>query len=223
MPFPRSAAALLALFSLTPAAAPAAITPSVGVGLGTPGYNVTLGIPLRSHLEGRILIGGLHWGGLSVNTAQGGAYNGDLTVHTSAALLDFHPFGGAFFLSTGVFRANAAFNGVMPQNNGSYTLNGNAYAAAQAGTVRGTLQIRKTAPYLGLGYGPVRRHRGLGSGFDAGLAFTGTPQASVSANGSGANNPALQSDLAAERQQLQNSVRWLRAYPVLNLGLQATL
>jgi hypothetical protein len=61
-----------------------------------------------------VLAGGLHLGGISMSTSsasyQGNTYNGDATLRTSAALLDFHPFGGAFFLSAGLFRVNASLN-----------------------------------------------------------------------------------------------------------------
>ena len=79
------------------------------------------------------------------------------------------------------------------------------------------------APYLGIGYGNVWT-KGVNFYFDLGVMFQGSPKASLTANcgpsiAGTATCTALQNDVAAEQQRLEDKLKKFKYFPVANIGI----
>jgi hypothetical protein len=144
----------------------------------------------------------------------------DLKFDGYTGLVDFFPSGGgSFHLTGGIMSAPAEVDGVGQPTGGTYTFNGVEYTAAEVGTVNGTVRWKKTMPYAGLGWGtPASKRGGLTFLFDLGVGI-GKPTIGLTAS-SAVPGSTLAEDVEAERQQVQADVnKYLKVYPVVNLGL----
>jgi hypothetical protein len=100
-------------------------------------------------------------------------------------------------------------------NENKYDLRGDLGGRA----VRGTVEPgRSAAPYLGVGWGTVA---GTGINFyaDIGIMFMGSPKARLSADCSGLSASDCSSLVADEQARLEDELKRLKYYPVINLGL----
>jgi len=100
-------------------------------------------------------------------------------------------------------------------------IGGTVYTPAEVGTLTATLEARRKAPYLLLGFG---RHDSPGAGLflDLGVVFLGGPSFALSAEGGTLiGDPAFESNLRAEEANLEDDAGPLLQYwPILNLGLR---
>ena len=85
-------------------------------------------------------------------------------------------------------------------------------------TLEGKAEFDSIAPYIGVGL-DFRIANTLGLSMDLGVLSQGSPSISTSATGPIASDPAFQSDLEAERQELENELDDYDLYPVLSIGL----
>lgn len=215
----RLRASLLIAAALTVAGS--AHAAGVGLRAGTTGVGGDVGFGLLPTLSARIGYSGLSFSrDVDVTDVD---YDGDLKLSNLSALLDFSPLPGPFRITAGfIFNDNKIDLSGRPRN-GSYTLNGTTYAAADVGGLSGSLKSgNRAAPYLGVGYGNVAGF-GVNFYFDLGVMFQGTPGASLSATCGAALTATqcaqLQSNVAAERTRLQNEISGFKYYPVANIGV----
>jgi hypothetical protein len=192
----------------------------VGVRAGTTGVGGDIGFEVAPTLSARI---GYSAFNLDRDIRETDIdYSGKLKLSNLSALMDWSPL-GPFRLTAGLVVATNKFSLTGRPTGGSYTFNGTTYTASQVGSVSAEVKgKRSVAPYLGVGYGNV-----AGAGFnfysDVGVILQGGAKADVQATCGSALTPAqcsqLQSDVAAERARLGDSVNGFKAYPVLNVGL----
>jgi hypothetical protein len=145
-------------------------------------------------------------------------YDAKLTLSNLNALLDFHPFPGAFRFSGGLIANGNKAD--LNSTGGSFMINGTTYTSNNV-SVSGTVKSgRSIAPYLGIGYGNVAR-AGVNFYFDLGIMFMGSPKASLSAscNLSPAACAQLRNDLDAEQGRIQDDLKRYKYFPVANIGL----
>lgn len=146
-------------------------------------------------------------------------YDFDLHLKSYSAMLDWHPFAGTFRVSAGYF-SNKNDIAALATPQGSYTINGTSYTAAQVGVLSGAITFNASVPYLGIGWSTLgTESTGLGVEFDVGALFQGSPKVQLSATGAAASNAQFQSDLAAEQTKLQGDLNSFKTYPVVSLGL----
>jgi hypothetical protein len=209
------AASLLAL------AATSAYGQAVAVKAGTDGIGLEFELGVSDHFGARLQLDGgsfsHHLNRTSVD------YDARLKFSNALALVDWHPLGGAWRLSTGLVYNNNKFDLAGTATGGSFTINGNTYPAASVGSLQGTLDFTKLNPYLGLGWGISPRGHGLFGSVDLGVQYQPN-HVSLSATCGAAilGTPActqLASDVAAEQATLQNETHNLRYWPVLQVGL----
>ncbi len=96
---------------------------------------------------------------------------------------------------------------------------GDATFAAD-GTLKGSLDSRGTAPFLGIGFGRVTA---AGSGFflDLAVAFTGEPTLELSGEGPITEEPDFDEELEKERARAQDDLsRYYRYWPILSVGFR---
>jgi hypothetical protein len=191
-----------------------------GVRVGTTGIGGDVGWSVAPTLNARLGYSALSWGHHLQET--GVRYDAKLKLSNLSALLDFSPL-GPFRLTGGMIGNTNKYDLTGTPSGGTFTVNGRTYQASDVGNLGGTVKAgRSLAPYLGVGYGNVA---GLGVNFyfDLGVVFQGSPKASLGANCGASLNPSqcaqLQSDVAAEGRNLQDSLKRFKYYPVANIGL----
>lgn len=91
------------------------------------------------------------------------------------------------------------------------------YSAADIGTLQATTSFDDFAPYLGAGFDFEVLDR-LGLSLDFGVLWQGDPSVSLTASGLLGTDAALLADLEIERQQLEDDLGDLKAYPVVSVG-----
>lgn len=174
----------------------------VGARIGTTGVGGDVAWSIAPTLSARLGYSALSWSkDVSTDTVR---YDGKLKLSNLSGLLDFHPL-GPFRLTGG-----------LVANDNKYDLR----AERPGGSLEGTVKAgRRTAPYLGIGYGNVA---GLGVNFyaDLGLIFQGSPKATLTANCAPSTAcTALQNEAAAEQARLEDELKRFKYYPVLNIGI----
>jgi len=188
--------------------------------LGTTGLGLHLSTPLNTKLNGRV---GLNVANYSYdgNTSDM-EYDFKLKLKTVDALLDYHPFDGAFRITGGVVYNGNKIDARAKPNGGTYTVNGRPYAAAAVGDLSGKIDFRKAAPYLGIGWGNAVKAQGWSVGADLGVSFQGSPKTQLASNNCTAPAPLCQqlaSDVAAENAELAEEVKDFKLYPVVRVGI----
>ena len=189
---------------------------SVGLQVGTLGVGVIAEMYIAKDIDARIGVNGYNY---NYNTTSNGvAYSGHLKLQNAEFLADWHPWSGDFRLTGGLLYNNNKFNLTGNPSSGSYTFNGNTYTAAQVGSVNANIEFNQVAPYVGFGWGDNSQSAGIHFTSDIGVAYQGSPKATITATGA-ANDAQLASDVQAAQSKLQSDLNNFRWYPVVELGL----
>ncbi len=194
----------------------------VSAEVGTLGAGLHLIVPTQDSLNVRIGFSGYNY---NYNGSTSDVnYDFKLKLQTIDALLDWYPLNGSFHLSGGFFHnGNKITSVAKPGINGSYTINGNTYTTAEAGTVDGNTDFRSAAPYLGVGWGnPAGKEKGWGFTSDLGVIFQGAPTSTLTSSGCAATAQIcaqLYNDLSVEATNLDQKTNNFKYYPVLRVGV----
>lgn len=201
-------------------AAQSSVAAGVGVRAGTLGVGGDVAVEVMPTLSARV---GYSW--LSFNTSIDSddvEYDAKPRLSNGNLFLDWSPL-GPFRITGGVVFNNNRIDVTAVPTGGNFTINGVVYPASSIGRMAGTVESgQAVAPYLGIGYGNVSG-AGVNFYFDLGVMFQGSPKATLTATCGAAMSPAqcaqLQSNVAAEAIDLQNSVNNFKYYPVANIGV----
>lgn len=216
--FKRALLVAMISFSLTPSAF--AGTGDIGVALkgGTLGLGGEVTVGLMPSVNARAGFNTFNYDGS--RTENNIKYDYKLKLQSIPVLLDWHPFeASGFRLSSGaVFNSNKINATGTPQ--GTYTIGGTTYTAAQIATLSGNVSFNNFAPYAGIGWGNVvGEDSGLSIAFDLGVMFQGKPNVSLAASGPIATDATFKTNLAREVADLESNINSLKYYPVISLGL----
>jgi hypothetical protein len=93
------------------------------------------------------------------------------------------------------------------------------YLPADVGSLQSVTSFDSVSPYIGAGFDFTLMDR-LGLSFDFGVLLQGSPRVSLTADGALAqiNDPGFMADLEAERSELEDELKVLKAYPVVSIG-----
>lgn len=190
---------------------------AIGVKAGTLGLGGEITTDLIPQVN---LRAGVQWLDFGFDAQLGDIdYRLDLNFLNPLVLVDWYPFDGSFRISGGVL-----FNGsdiqLEARSAQSIEIDGTTYSAAEIGTLRGDVEYRPVAPYIGIGWGnqlDKAGHWGLAT--DVGVAFTGSPDIDLSATGPIAADPTFQVQLADEEKDIQDELDAFKIYPVLSISL----
>jgi hypothetical protein len=149
-------------------------------------------------------------------------YNGKLKLSNLKALANWHPWGGTFHFSAGLFATNNEVSiTARPAPGNVFEVNGVDYPTSQIQSITGTATFEDDiAPYVGIGWAKSPANSGLAFYATLGVLFAGDANARLTATGPAANTPQFQSNLRAEERDINDDLGVLGAYPVLQLGLQ---
>jgi hypothetical protein len=214
--------ALVAAIALLAAASSQAQV-AVTADLGTTGAGAHLVVPMESNLNGRF---GLNY--LKHDfSKRSGEVDYDLRgkLATFDVLFDWYVRdNSALHLTGGLVYNGSSFNGTGKASLGSFMLNGHGYTAADVGSLTGTVQFRKIAPYLGIGWGNPLKLNGSRWQFNADLGayYQGNANVHMVSIGcvtSQAVCKMLASDVAAETARLREDASSYKFYPVLRAAV----
>jgi hypothetical protein len=149
-----------------------------------------------------------------------------LTPHfeSGSAILDLFPIGGAFHLSGGLL-LNHNKGTLLARLNQNIEIGSTTYTPSQIGSLTATVDFKKSAPYLGIGFAGRGRIAIL---FDLGVGFTGTPRVNLVGQTplTGSAKAQFDADVAQEQNQIRSEIdgkSYLKYHPVLSLGFKIGL
>ncbi len=190
---------------------------SVDVKAGTLGLGVEGEYALNSYLGARLGVNYFKYN--YDDTTDEINYDLTLNLRTFSALVDVHPFEGSFRLTAGAYYNGNKLDATATSAT-TYTVGDHEYSSAELGTMTGEIDFRKISPYLGLGWDTsFGKDHGFGFYCDLGALFQGSPDATLTATGTMANDPTFKSDLAIEKAKLQDDLDSFKIYPVISLGM----
>jgi len=168
---------------------------------------------------------------------DGIAYQGTLGFKTVEGHLDFFPWAGNFHISPGVLAyigdpitATATVAGGQ-----SFTLGGTTYYSETGTPVTGNgkIDFNQVSPMATIGWGnlvPRGRHKHFSVPFEIGVAFQGSPKATLNLSGNvcdppgnvncrpAATDTGVQSNVQSEQNKLNNSMSFFKMYPIISIG-----
>jgi hypothetical protein len=191
--------------------------------LGTTGAGFHLVVPMEANLNGRF--GANMFNHDFDRTVNNVDYTLKGKLQTFDLLFDWYlREGSPFHVTAGlVYNGNRFDATAKASQAGNFTLNGSTYSATDVGHLRGRIDYRKAAPYLGIGWGnALKANSNWSFSTDLGLFYQGKPNTDLTSEGcttSKALCDALVKDVAAERARLQDDADSLKVYPVLRASL----
>jgi len=145
-------------------------------------------------------------------------YDFDVDLLSYSALLDWYPFKGSFRVSGGVL-VNESEVGLSTTPVVPLMIGGTTYTPAEIGVLSGILSFDNVAPYVGIGWGNAfGKDKRWGFISDIGVAYIGSPNVNLSANGLMAADPTFRTNLATERADIEKDLEDFKFYPVFSLS-----
>ena len=161
-------------------------------------------------------------------------YNGHLSFRTIEAHYDIFPWARSFHVSPGMlaYVGNPVTASALVPGDQSFSLGGSTYYSDPHKPVRasGRLNIKRVSPMITAGFGNLvhRDSRRFTVPFEIGVAFQGSPRATLSLAGNvcesqGVNcgsvsGPTVQQNILSEQNKLDKSMRPFKVYPILSVG-----
>jgi hypothetical protein len=190
---------------------------AIGAKIGTLGVGGDLTTDLIPQVN---LRAGVQWLAFSFDAEFSDVdYDVDLNLLNPLLLLDWYPFNGSFRISGGVLY-NASDIELRGRPAEDVEIGGQTYHADEVGTLEGDVEFEPVVPYVGIGWGNALGQSGhWGLTTDFGVAFIGSPDLDLSANGPIASNPTFQEHLAQEERDIQDDLDDFNIYLVLSISL----
>lgn len=204
----------------------------LGAQASTLGWGVSGGYDVSDSISVRAMFN--HFDYSFDRTRRGNKFEGDLDLLSLGLMMDWHPFGRGFRVTSGAFMNNSEL--VAGAKGENVKIGERRYS----GNLDLNADFDWFAPYLGVGYTGGRDRTGFGFVFDAGVLFSGAPNLSASGSASGdagscgfevddkgratlggvcAEFDSLKSDLEREHSKLTRDLDDFKLYPVVSLGV----
>lgn len=189
---------------------------ALGGKVGTPGLGLELTIGLLESLNTRVGFNAFTYGyDFDVDDFN---YDADLNLFNAMLLADWHLFDNDFRFTGGIVLNENEIDAVGTTDKEIVVINDTGYRAAEVGDLKTTISFNKFAPYFGIGWGNAVGDNYFNFSFDLGIILSGSPNATLSANGPLASDPDFQRDLAAEADDVEQEGENFDIYPVIALG-----
>jgi hypothetical protein len=205
----------------------------VSFSVSTLGWGVQAARPLPHRSDIR---GGFNFYTYNTSFTDDGAdYAADVRLRSVNVQFDKYLLAG-FFASGGalVWNGNKGEGKVSVPGGQSFSLGNVNYISDTASPIHGdsAVTFQKFAPLLSLGYGNLTSKGHFAYTVEAGVAFHGSPEATLSLAGNActstilglicqnvATNPSVQNDVAAQRQKINDDISDFKYYPILQFSL----
>lgn len=146
-------------------------------------------------------------------------YDLDVELLNPLVLVDWYPFKGSFRVSGGALFNQSSVD-LRARSHASIAIGDTEYTAAQLGELRGNVDFKSVAPYVGIGWGnSLTRDKRWGFIMDMGVAFIGSPDITLSATGPISTDPTFIANLAEEERQINDDAKDFKFYPVFSTSL----
>ena len=160
-------------------------------------------------------------------------YEGTLDLSSFGALLDWHPFGGAFRLTAGGFSVDNELRGFTDEE-GTYEIGDSTYTVGPDDDLEARALIELGdgfKPYLGFGWGHSPANKGgLLLSFDIGVLIQGSPEVDLEVTGTAVDegsgltvdfstDPTVQAEVQKEEDNLEDDLKSFDLYPVVSFGV----
>jgi len=167
---------------------------------------------------------------------DGISYKGQLNFRTVEAHYDLFPWAKSFHISPGVlvYAGNPIKATAFVPGNQNFSLGDVTYYSDSTNPVTGNGKIafNRAAPMLTLGWGNLisrNENKHFSVPFEVGVAFQGSPKATLSLAGNvcdapgvncrpAATDSGVQSNIISEQNKVDNSMSFFKAYPIISLG-----
>lgn len=147
---------------------------------------------------------------------QGDSFSLKTSMISADLLADWHLFTNGFRLSAGPTFQDFQATGTASASSGSIDINGTSYLISQIGALHAAVTDNKFGGYFGMGYDATHFAPGnFRMSFDLGGIYAGAPKVNLTTDRS---VPGLQSNLTAEEQSIQSSLKYLSVYPVVSIA-----
>jgi hypothetical protein len=191
---------------------------AVGVQGGTPGLGGTVSFMVNDYITLRG-----SYDRLSLDrddTYDGIDYSGEADFSSPGAFVDVHPFRNAFFVSGGAYFGDRTVD-IASTPNEPVSIGGVTFTPEQVGTLRGSLDLASTAPFVGVGFDNTFTSGGhWGWRVLVGAAFGDEPEVDLDASGGTiSDTPQFQAQLALEEADIQDDADNYDILPVVQVGL----
>lgn len=154
-------------------------------------------------------------------------YQASVSLDSVAVNADWHPFANGFRMTAGVLiNGNEITGSASDANPQSIEIGGNTYSTADI-VADAAIGFKKSAPYLGLGYGKTsKRYTGLSFNAEFGVAFQGTPIVDINVTQTETSQLSaeeyaqlLNVDLDREIATVEDELSSFKLWPVASIGL----
>lgn len=191
----------------------------VALKLGTLGPGADLTVGVLSTLNLRLNVNGFSYK-LDMEDEEHSEDSVDLSSKfkwfTAGAMLDWHPGGGIFRISSGMFLNNNEVN-ISANVNKRVEIGDNEYWLSN---VHGKISFDNVVPYFGIGLGNASSGGRWQVALDLGVLLQGSPKVELSATASDPQvQPFLDVDVEKERRNFEDDLKAFDLYPVLALGI----
>jgi hypothetical protein len=167
---------------------------------------------------------------------DGIAYAGQLSFKTFEAHYDIFPFARSFHISPGVlvYAGDPITATASVPGNQTFSLGGTTYYSDPTNPITGSgkIDFNRAAPTITIGSGnlvPRKEGKHFSIPFEIGVAFQGSPKATLGLGGnacdapgvncvSAATNSGIQSNIVSEQNKINSSMSFFKAYPIISAG-----
>jgi hypothetical protein len=181
--------------------------------VGTLGLGGEFATALAPDINARIGINGLD-ADLRDKEIENIDFDIGVDLRSFSALLDWYVFDDSFRISGGIIGMDNKID-LKSRPDQNIKIGDMYFTSGEVGTLRGSIENDQVAPYLGIGWGnPFTAHRRWGLTCDFGVAFTSSPDVTLTAIG-GTKPPELDEQIARERDDIKDFFDRFRIYPVI--------
>ncbi|THB74465.1 MAG: hypothetical protein D6B25_13500 [Desulfobulbaceae bacterium] len=192
---------------------------TVKIGTLGPGVEVSGAI-----IDGLRIRGGFNYLTYSFDSTIGDIdYEFEPEFNSISAILDWHPFGGGFHVSGGLFLNNNVIGATGVISGSAIPSEFSQYAAYRTlVSISGDVEFNPVAPYLGIGWRSNSGEPGLGFACELGVMFQGAPDVT----GLRVNGPIdingiseVRAFLADQEKEIEDELEPYQYYPVASVML----
>ena len=187
----------------------------VAVKVGTLGFGTDLTVGVSERTNVRLMYNTASYD--FVRDEDAGEVQTDFDWQSYGALIDWHPAGGGFRISAGLFKNDNVVD-LTGDLDDTVNLGGVDFALS---ALVGQVTFEDVAPYIGFGFGNALDEEGRWHfTCDFGLLFQGEPSVDAAATSS---VPSLQfvvdEALAIEVDEIEDDLEFFTIYPVVTVGM----
>jgi len=145
-------------------------------------------------------------------------YNSELKLGAIPIALDVFPFENWLRFGGGILINLNEVKGTAEPIGGTIEIGDNTYPVEEFGQLKAEVKFNRIAPYFGIGFNnPIKKKGHWGIFADLGIFFHGSPTLTLTPTQS--VPPELQADIDKEEQDVNDDIKDLEFFPVVQLGV----